>query len=56
MRLRHLANENNRARFLPNELAKRLVSESFILSARDENDRFVLREQRRFDRVEIGRF
>ena len=41
--------------FLPNEFAKGLESETFVLSARDQNDRFVLRKQRLFDRVEIGR-
>ena len=41
--------------FSRNEGAKRFESETLVLSAGDQDDRFALREQRFLDRVEIGR-
>src|SRR5204862_2873629 len=42
-----------RSNFFFHEWAERLEGESFILAPGDEDDRFVLREQCFFDRVEV---
>ena len=53
--LRHLADQNRRPHFFGNERPERFESETLVLSAGDQDDRLVLREERFFDRIEIGR-